>query len=120
MTYQPRKLGALHRYALTQDLLPDDWVGLWLLLDYAHDELGLEGDSLRAEVIATIQIVEAQLVEVGDVTAPGGFRPWALASDQVVEAIRRRWIPSLAIQMGDVCWLNNTSAGDALAETLLG
>jgi hypothetical protein len=61
------------------------------------------------------QMVEDDLVQVGDLTT-GGFVLWNLGHDRTLERIRQRWddLPG-SPGLGDVCWFANTAAGDETA-----
>jgi hypothetical protein len=59
---------------------------------------------------------------VGDLSgARGRFSPWRLSTADALEKIREQWLSlNRSINIGDVCWLANTSEGDKLAATLPG
>ncbi len=58
-----------------------------------------------------------QLMVAGDVTE-GGFHAWNQTPEAALHTIKTRWskldgLPNL----GDVCWLNNTTLGDEIGRT---
>lgn len=100
----------------------DDWVQL---VDVIH-EVGSSGElltlaELRERSLGVVaELVEAELMVIGDVTAETGFVQWPpMASHRQLERIRERW-DSLSRQpiLGDVCWLDLTDSGRRYAEKL--
>ena len=66
------------------------------------------------------RMLEKGLMVVGSVRdETGGFAAWACDPSQALAKISGEWRPDRAQpQMGDICWLANTSDGDAYAETV--
>jgi hypothetical protein len=99
----------------------DDWIQLAEVVSLVHPSVGaLQSDAQVKD--ATLEMVrhmvEHGLVHVGDVTADG-FVPWGLGRDETIERIRQRWndLPG-SPGLGEVCWLANTTEGDARAHRL--
>lgn len=103
----------------------DDWVMLveldnvvrriadMHLVDLGSDERFSAG----LEVIG--RAFDAGLMIPGDVLAPSGFVPWPVDHKTALERIGREWRQlGRDLEMGDVCWLANTEAGNAYADEL--
>jgi len=76
--------------------------------------------ALIEEGIATIfALLREGYVEVGDIRRGEGFVPWSVTPDEARDRIRTAWSAlDHAPYPGDVCWLANTSLGDARAREL--
>lgn len=97
----------------------DDWV---MAADVAWiaKSVGGASDEEVAEVsIALIEeVMRRSLMQVGDVTEAGFFE-WDLSLEEALDRVSREWRAlGRAPDLGEVCWLANTEAGDARAEVL--
>lgn len=111
---------------LTQRILReglDDWVALGTVEHMVAAEQSLaEPEGLAEAVVAQVrELVEAGLVEVGQLSAGGvGFIAWHEPLEQVLNRIAE----AFRLEPNDrnwVCWLSNTPAGDRIAsESILG
>lgn len=95
-----------------------DWVDLGMMRQYVSDEIGEQPPAVLRE--ATLDLLRRLLVQnlviVGDVDAD--FVRWTLEPAEALNRISSEWSdPESALRPGDVCWLANTSTGDALART---
>jgi hypothetical protein len=85
----------------------------------------LDGDEVETRlydpVIDTIRtMVENGFVDIGDLTGDDGFSAWSLPLDEALLAVKRAWLSlSEDLSLNDVCWLANTSKGDAVGEQIL-
>ena len=115
---------------MVDDLLvrgSDDWVMLteldWVVKSNAT-RYGVSLDpsariSVGIEVLR--RVIENGLMQPGDVIKePPEFVTWDLSGPAALERIESGWRAlGENLQMGDVCWLENTSAGDSHAEAVL-
>ncbi len=98
----------------------DDWV---MATDVAWITKSAGGATTDEQILETAVriigiVVDQGLMKIGDVTG-GGFFEWDLSPDEAVEKVEREWralgrLPDL----GDVCWLANTDAGDDRAKAV--
>jgi hypothetical protein len=57
-------------------------------------------------------------MNAGDVTLDG-FKDWDTAPNEVLERVEREWVAlGRAPNLGEICWLSNTEAGDKRARGL--
>lgn len=99
----------------------EDWI---TASEVAWVAKSVGGASTDEEVLAiSLNLIQAAveqgLMEVGDVT-DGGFIPWDLPPLDAVRRVEGAWrdlgrLPNL----GEVCWLANTTNGDRLAKQVL-
>ncbi len=109
-----RELSACAKEILDRGL--DDWIQAAeiasVVMRHATD--------VRTVAIATIrELVDDGLVTVGDLTGDG-FVPWNLPARECLARIEREWPTRRSPDLGEVCWLSNTEAGDAFARLLGG
>lgn len=97
----------------------DDWVTAAEVAWLAKSVGGATTDEEIREVAlsAIKEVVMRGLMQVGDVTDDGFFE-WDRSPEDSLEAVAQEWralgrLPDL----GEVCWLANTPAGDARAAT---
>jgi hypothetical protein len=98
----------------------DDWVMAadvaWVVKSVCGPmtEEGLVDTSVN--LIRTV--IDQGLMKVGDVS-DGGFFEWDLSTKETVERVERQW-KALGRQpdLGEVCWLANTSKGDLRANAI--
>ncbi len=70
---------------------------------------------LSGETIRTV--LREGLMTAGDVTH-AGFCPWNISGEQAIERIERDWTAlGRGPNLGEICWLSNTPAGDARAKS---
>lgn len=99
----------------------EDWVDLAFARQYVSDEIGqVPPAELRRQTIEIVgQLLEADLFVAGDLSA-SGFAPWPLDARGSVERIRQEWDDAtVTMHTGDVCWLQITDEGRALAQSLV-
>jgi hypothetical protein len=98
----------------------DDWV-MPCQVDYfaGHQRPDATPDQLIERGIRTVErMLRDGLMEVGDVT-DDGFRSWDVPSAEAVSRIRSEWKRlDRRLEMGDICWLSNTTLGEEHAERL--
>jgi hypothetical protein len=63
-------------------------------------------------------LLESRLMEPGDLTE-SGFKPWGTATPDALARIETAWPHGFAPSLGDVCWLSNTTQGDARGKQAL-
>lgn len=95
----------------------DDWIQA---AEVASIVQSIEGSSTSTDVcdasLAVIAgILHQELMRAGDVTVDG-FKEWKMTSTEALDRISRDWkalgrFPNL----GEICWLSNTSKGDQKA-----
>lgn len=96
----------------------NDWV---MAADVAWLAKSVGGVDTDQEVfslsVRTIQaVVNEGLMMVGDVT-DGGFFEWDLTPEAALAKVEREWsVLGRLPDLGDVCWLANTPAGDTRAK----
>ena len=102
----------------------DDWVMLTEVEFVVRRATpGAGPDQLVAE---SVDLIEAMLgdglVEVGEVREDaGGFVRWTLAPTEAAARITSEWRNlGRDLNLGDVCWLSNTAAGDERARQVSG
>jgi hypothetical protein len=97
----------------------DDWI---MAADVAWIAKSMSGASTDDEVadlaLATIsEVVSQGLMQLGDVT-DGGFFEWDLSPALAIERAARHWRSLGRLpDVGEVCWLANTAAGDLQAKS---
>lgn len=98
----------------------DDWVMAadvaWLAKSVGSAVTDQEVLNLSIHTIRAV--VTEGLMQLGDVT-DGGFFEWDLTPEASIEKVERDWnalgrLPDL----GEVCWLANTPAGDTRAKAI--
>ena len=98
----------------------DDWVTAaevaWIAKSMGSATTLHEIKALSVELMHAV--LAAGLMEAGDVT-DGGFLAWEVPPEEAVARIERSWeqlgrLPNI----GDVCWLANTDAGNRRAHTV--
>ena len=98
----------------------DDWVMAAEVASLARSVGGAATDTeVRDMAVEAISaVVEDGLMQVGDVS-DGGFFEWDMKPEDAVQRVASEW---RALQrspdIGEVCWLSNTPAGDARAKAL--
>ena len=95
----------------------EDWVMAadvaWLVKAITS---GSDIERVRTEAIELIEaVVTTGLMVVGDVT-DGGFFAWDLSDQDALARVRASWPADVDVPgLGEVCWLENTNAGDERA-----
>jgi len=118
----PSTSAALGR-ASVRDILVwglEDWVDLAFARQYVSDEIGaVPPTELREQTVEVVtQLLDAGLFVAGDLVE-SGFVPWPLDVAGTVARIRAEWDdPEVTLHSGDICWLQITEAGAALARHL--
>jgi hypothetical protein len=80
----------------------------------------LPRDSRQIVLQAMRTVAEADLMDIGDVSRPGGFIPWSSPIEEMMDRIERDWQALDHFPYaGEICWLRNTERGDRLATELL-
>ena len=98
-----------------------DWVDIGFARQYVKDEIGaVPATELREQTILIIAaLLDAGLFVAGDLSR-AGFAPWPLGPTGAVARIRDGWhAPDAPLLPGDVCWLQITEDGRALARQLV-
>jgi hypothetical protein len=104
----------------------DDWVMLVEVEEVVKRNAARNGLVLDvlARITTGLELIrrgnEVGLVIPGDVidTSPG-FVPWDMSLPDALERIEREWrAAGDNLQIGDVCWLANTPAGDVYAQVV--
>jgi hypothetical protein len=107
----------------------DDDVYLAEISSEVKRSMGLEGEDLLRETLSVVEeILSSGLMIVGDIVAtsdPLGtpalpnvrFIPWRLTVPEALSRIEREWrILGREPSVGDICWFNNTPAGNERAQ----
>lgn len=115
----PSAEGSLDRPSIRDILLwgLEDWVDFAFARQYVSDEIGpVSAVELREQTLTVVSsLLDAGLMVAGDLRATG-FTPWPLEPADAVARIRAEWpVPDVTLHPGDICWLEITRAGDALA-----
>jgi len=100
----------------------DDWVDAVSVTSLVKEVMGVEDQDARREpAIEVIRMaVEGGLMRLGDYYDHEGFVPWDLDNDAALERVRRAWEAlDHPVNLYEVCWLDNTEAGDARARAAL-
>ncbi|MGH7425387.1 MAG: hypothetical protein ACREJP_04405 [Candidatus Methylomirabilales bacterium] len=98
----------------------DDWV---MAADVAWIAKSAGGAATDEEILdlavgMITAVVTQGLMHVGDVT-DGGFFEWDLSPEEAIEMVEREWRAlGRPPDLGDVCWLANTAAGDIRAKAI--
>ena len=95
----------------------DDWVMAADVAWIARDIGGADSDDeVRSASLGLIErALRDELMRIGDVT-DGGFFPWKASPDQALRRVEASWLElGRSPDLGEVCWLENTEKGDALA-----
>ncbi|MFC5137041.1 hypothetical protein ACFPK1_02260 [Actinomycetospora rhizophila] len=73
---------------------------------------------LRAATIAVLtSLVTRGLAELGDLRPR--FEPWSSTAEDALARVRREWWdPEQELRPGNVCWVQNTPAGDEIAHAI--
>ena len=70
---------------------------------------------MALQVIA--EVLRSDLMKAGDVTKDG-FKEWSMTSTAALERIAREWNAlGRSPNLGEICWLSNTSKGDRRAQS---
>jgi hypothetical protein len=115
-----------HPVALTEDdtaaklLLRgiDDWISLdearWAV---SLVEPGTAEEVREATLRALALLVENGLARLG--ALGDEFEPWDLAPAAAMQRLRREWWdPEKELRPGNICWMENTTAGTDIARSL--
>lgn len=108
---------------LIEDLVAngiDDWVDDGLIWGNIAGRVVLSVDDRLPIAIGLVTTVLLKgLMVAGDVM--GGFQPWAMSPAEATATIAERWLAldDPAVRPGDIFWLCNTPAGDALGHAVL-
>jgi hypothetical protein len=84
------------------------------------DEIGaVTADELREQTLTVVwSLLDAGLMVAGDLRTTG-VTPWPLDAAGTVARIRAEWpVPDVTMHSGDICWLEITEAGTALARRI--
>lgn len=96
----------------------DDWVMAaevaWIVRSVVGASTGADVLGVSVDLIRTV--LTEGLMEAGDVT-DGGFFGWDLSPEESVKRIEEAWRQlGRSPILGEVCWLSNTSTGQACAQ----
>jgi hypothetical protein len=101
----------------------NDWVGLWEVVrsvqQYVEPTIAAADEVQDLVILVIEKLLAEHLVEIGDLHGLD-FHPWSISDREALTRVRTAWHalgrdPSI----GEVCWLNNTDQGDALAQGIL-
>lgn len=109
---------------LVEDLLArgvDDWIDLGLVVEVARRAGAASEEALTTIAIGLMSCVVVQGQMKPGVVAEGAFESWEMGAGEAVERIIREWLATGTrnLRPGDVAWLCNTEAGDALGRAVL-
>ena len=96
----------------------DDWIQA---SEVVSAIVGAGGPHLAKDVPSICRAVVGKvlalgLMQIGDVVEDGGFIPWELEQDAALAKFDDEWNRLKGLpDLGEVCWLSNTKAGDARA-----
>lgn len=99
----------------------DDWV---MAADLAWIAKSAGGAVTDEEILETAlriirSVVDEGLMQLGDVTDDGFFE-WDLTPEEAIERVEREWRAlRRPPDLGDVCWLANTSVGDVRVQAAI-
>jgi len=99
----------------------DDWIHVSAVAGNIVRRVVEDAEDRRAVAIGLMASAVCRgLVQAGEIV-DGKFAPWALDPDRAVAHITDQWMKIEAGEErpGDVVWLCNTEAGDALAQNAL-
>lgn len=118
-------MSAFEDRTLVEDLLAngvDDWVDEALVCGNIARRVVEDAADRRAVAIGLIaSVLLAGQMEAGE-TPPGqGFRPWNLTPGEAVLRIASEWMARSDVNVypGEIVWLRNTPAGNAIGEAVL-
>lgn len=95
----------------------DDWIQAAEVASLAMEVGGTStGSDIRRLSVAVIRAAAlGGLMRVGDLTEDG-FVPWRHEPEAAVCAVEEAWLDlGRGPDLGEICWLDNTDAGDARA-----
>ena len=98
----------------------EDWVDFAFARQYVSDEIGaVTAEELREQTLTVVSsLLDAGLMVAGDLRATG-FTPWPLDPAAAIARLRTEWVdPEVTLHTGDLCWLQITEAGEALARRM--
>ncbi|MEO8904124.1 MAG: hypothetical protein ABI627_21610 [Polyangiaceae bacterium] len=98
----------------------DDWVQAAEVVSVAQSIGGQTTSAATQRVALEVigELLRSGLMQAGGVTKDG-FSEWSMSWDEAFEKIASEWeglgrLPNL----GELCWLSNTSKGDQLAQSV--
>jgi hypothetical protein len=96
----------------------DDWLHMCEVASVVKKHLSLiDPVAIRAASIAAVDgMARINLIVVGDVTQQG-FVPWNDHPDAIRQRIESQWVTGTLPEIGDVCWLCNTTVGDQIGKS---
>jgi hypothetical protein len=97
----------------------DDWLMASMVLSIVMIATNAgssdEASEMTLSVIATM--LDEGLVQAGDITE-GRFERWEISTSEAMRLIETEWHQVRGRpDLGEVCWLNNTPAGDTRARS---
>ena len=102
----------------------DDWFYLAEISDLVRNNLPnhSEEEIIKTTLFVIENLVRNELIEIGGLVEGRGFCAWPLTLDESLKKIEREWQKlhnaNKQPNIGDVCWMANTSKGDAQAAKL--
>jgi hypothetical protein len=97
----------------------DDWIQAAELASVVQSVVGQPSiaDIRRVALAVIDELVRGEFMKAGDVTSDG-FTEWILTPAEAIERIAREWSAlSQSPELGEICWLSNTSKGDERARS---
>ncbi len=95
----------------------DDWVYAAEAVSIIRslDAGGSEENEMQAAIKLITAVLERGLMEAGDI-GQEGFRTWQMSTQESIQQIRNSMESLNRLpDIGEICWLSNTPAGDSLA-----
>lgn len=97
----------------------DDWIQAAEVASVAKSvqKQTTSADIRRVALEVIAEVLQSDLMKAGDVTEEG-FSEWNMTSDEALERITKAWnaVDGLP-ELGEICWLSNTSRGDERARS---
>jgi hypothetical protein len=97
----------------------DDWIQAAEVASVVQSIQGGTSDADICDVALVViaEILRGELMKAGDVTLDG-FKEWSMTSTEALDRIAREWKAlGRSPNLGEICWLSNTSEGDRRAQS---
>lgn len=95
----------------------DDWIQAAEVASVAKSiqKQATSADVRRVALGVIAEVLQNELMTAGDVTNEG-FSEWSVTSTEALERITKAWNALDRLpELGEICWLSNTSKGDQRA-----
>ena len=97
----------------------DDWIQAAEVASVVQsvDRQATSADIRRVALEVIDELLRGEFMKAGDVTSDG-FTEWSMTPAEAIERIAREWSAlSQSPELGEICWLSNTSKGDQRARS---